>query len=67
VWISSSPRPRTTRQALRSAHRQFASLKSTLGDQNYLLPANVTAADVRSIVIWCEPVQIAYTAASLAR
>jgi hypothetical protein len=65
VWISRDPRPRNTKQALNSTHRQIARLKSTLGDQNYLLPPGTSPADVRSIVIWCEPVQIAYTAASL--
>jgi hypothetical protein len=42
-----------------------APLASTLGDQNYLLPAGLRAQDVRSVVIWCEPVRIAYAAASL--
>ena len=65
VWMSRAGRPRTTRAALASRHRQFAELKSTLGDQNYLLPKSVRAADVRSVVIWCEPIRIAYTAAPL--
>ncbi len=42
-------------------------LEATLGDQNYLLPRDVDASKLRSIVIWCEPVQIAYTAATLTR
>jgi hypothetical protein len=67
VWTSRSPRPRTTVQSERAPHRDIALLKSTLGEQNYLLPVTTTAADVRSIVIWCEPVQIAYTAATLRR
>jgi hypothetical protein len=65
VWISRDPRPRNTKQALDSTHREIALLKSTLGDQNYVLPPGTTTADVRSVVIWCEPIQIAYTAASL--
>ncbi len=52
---------------MRAPHREFALLKSTLGDQNYLLPRNVDIENVRSIVIWCEPVSIVYTAASLRR
>ncbi len=67
VWLSKARRPRTTKAAFNSRHRDVAPLKSTLGDQNYLLPRGVDAAKVRSIVIWCEPVQIAYTAATLAR
>ncbi|HET8953549.1 MAG TPA: DM13 domain-containing protein [Solirubrobacteraceae bacterium] len=65
VWVSRAARLRTTRAALASRHRQIAELKSTLGDQNYVLPASVRAADARSIVIWCEPVRIAYTAAPM--
>jgi hypothetical protein len=66
VWISEDPRPRTTKQALNSTHEQIAALKSTLGDQNYLLPQGFDPAAARSVVIWCEPIQIAYTAATLA-
>ena len=67
VWVSAARRPRTTRAAFRSRHVEVALLKSTLGDQNYLLPRDLDEEDVRSVVIWCEPVQIAYTAAALAR
>jgi hypothetical protein len=67
VWLDRAARPRTTVQAKRAGHRVLAPLKSTLGEQNYLLPAGTTAADIDSIVIWCEPVQIAYTAAALRR
>ena len=65
VWLSNARRPRTTKQALRSRHDQFAPLKATAGDQNYLLPKGVRARSVRSVVIWCDPIRIAYTAASL--
>ena len=65
VWLSGANRPRTTKQALRSRHDEFAPLKSTGGAQNYLLPKGVDAGSVRSIVIWCEPIRIAYTAARL--
>ena len=65
VWLSTAPRPRTTKAAVRAPHTQFALLKSTLGDQNYLLPRSARPDRIRSIVIWCEPVAIAYTAASL--
>jgi len=65
VWLSNARRPKTTNQALRSRHNEFAPLKATGGDQNYLLPKGADAKSVRSIVIWCEPIQIAYTAATL--
>ncbi len=65
VWASEAERPRTTKQALRTPHDEFALLKSTLGNQNYLLPRGADADSIRSIVIWCEPIRIAYTAATL--
>jgi hypothetical protein len=65
VWLSEARRPRTTRAAFAARHVEFAGLKSTLGDQNYLLPRSADASRIRSIVIWCEPVRIAYTAATL--
>jgi hypothetical protein len=67
VWLSEAAHPLTTKTAFRTRHVEFAALKSTLGDQNYLLPRSADAARIRSIVIWCEPVQIAYTAAALRR
>lgn len=65
LWLDRAVRPRTTVQAQRARHRDVALLKSTIGEQNYLLPAGTTPADVRSVVIWCDPVQIAYTAATM--
>jgi hypothetical protein len=67
VWLSSADGPRTTVAARRARHSVLAPLKSTLGEQNYLLPIGASAAEARSVVIWCEPVQIAYTAAVLRR
>ena len=67
VWASTARRPRTTVQAARAPHTVVRELKSTLGSQNYPLPAGVEAGDVRSVVIWCVPIRIAYTAATLHR
>ena len=67
VWVSEATRPRTTKQAVAAPYKEIALLKSTLGSQNYVLPRSIDEADVRSIVIWCEPVRIAYTAARLKR
>jgi electron transfer DM13 len=66
VWLSPAERPRTTKQVVAAPHREIALLKSTLGNQNYLLPRGVDQSSFRSVVIWCEPVLIAYGAASLA-
>ena len=67
VWLSGVRTPKTTQAVLKGRHRKVADLKATIGDQNYVLPRDVKLASVRSIVIWCEPVEIAYTAATLKR
>ena len=67
VWLSEAERPKTTSAAVKAPYDQVALLKSTLGNQNYVLPRSVNADAVRSIVIWCEPVRIVYTAAALRR
>ena len=65
VWLSRAPEPKSTVEAAKAKHVVLRALKSTIGDQNYLIPAAVDASEIRSIVIWCVPVRIAYTAASL--
>lgn len=65
VWIGHAARPRTSRQALRTPHVELAPIKATAGSQNYLLPEGMTRDQVGSLIIWCEPIRIAYAAASL--
>lgn len=66
VWLSESPAPKTSKDAVDSPYVEIGNLKSTVGNENYLLPAGLTRERVRSVVIWCAPVRIAYTAAILA-
>jgi hypothetical protein len=58
-------KPATTVQIVGANKWDLGNLKSTLGDQNYVLPADVPVDRVRSVVIWCEPVRVAYIAAGL--
>jgi hypothetical protein len=64
VWLSDAAAPRTSKEAFESRHVQVEALKATAGPQNYVLPSDVPF-DVRSVVVWCEPVQTAYAAATL--
>jgi hypothetical protein len=68
VWLSTATRPRTTKQgvAARRVGRLIA-LKSTIGPQNYVLDRGVDARRIRSVLIWCDPIRIVYTAAALMR
>jgi hypothetical protein len=65
VWLSEARRPKTTEQAFKAKYVQLREVKSTIGSQNYLLPRKIRAEQIRSIVMWCVPVQNAYTAASM--
>ena len=65
VWLSEVAKPATSAQAIGSPHVEIANLKSTIGNQNYEIPASIPTDRIKSIVIWCQPVQIAYAAAAL--
>lgn len=66
VWLSEVAKPANSAEAVRSPHVELTNLKSTVGSQNYEIPASVPTEKIRSIVIWCQPVAIAYAAAALA-
>jgi len=66
VWLSEAPAPKTSVEAVAVPHKVLGNLRSTLGDQNYVLPPDLPLEKVQSVVIWCEPVRQAYGAASLA-
>ena len=66
IWLSAAAGPRTTKQVV-AARRlgRLTALKSTIGEQNYVLPHSIDVARVRSVAIWCVPIQIVYAAAAL--
>ncbi|MDP8942791.1 MAG: DM13 domain-containing protein [Actinomycetota bacterium] len=65
IWLSRAANPKSTREAARAPYAFAGRLKTTMGDHNYVLPASTRAQDVRSIVLWCEVIQNAFTAAPL--
>ena len=65
VWLSEAADPKTSADVVAVPHQEIALLTSTLGSQNYLVPPELPTAKIRSVVIWCAPVRIAYTAAAL--
>jgi hypothetical protein len=66
VWLSTARRPKTTAQGVRAQRLgRLIPLKSTIGPQNYVLGRGIDPRRIRSILIWCEPIQIVYTAAAL--
>lgn len=67
VWLSELPAPKTSAEIVKAGYRVLGNVKSTVGDQNYEVPTDLPTDRIRSVVIWCDPVRIAYAAAPLAR
>lgn len=67
VWVSEAEDPSTSERIFDAPHVNLGAITSTIGDQNYVLADVVDPDQVRSVVIWCAPLQIAYTAAVLER
>lgn len=65
VWVAPGRRPETSAAALERRHRSVAFLKATAGPQNYVLPSGIRPRDVGSVVLWCEPLNVAYASATL--
>lgn len=65
IDVSSAPRPKTTEDFDRSRYEQVALMPVTTGSINYEVPRSIDLDNWRSIVIWCEPLHIAYAAATL--
>ncbi|MDQ3587077.1 MAG: DM13 domain-containing protein [Actinomycetota bacterium] len=65
VWVSAARDPATSAQAAAAPHVELGRLKSTRGDQNYLLPKGLDRDAVASVVVWRAPIGMAYTAAAI--
>ncbi|MFP5363577.1 MAG: DM13 domain-containing protein [Thermoleophilia bacterium] len=65
IWLSRARNVKSTLEARRARYLDAGAIRSTLGSYNQMLPANVDAREVRSIVIWCPTVLIAFSAAPL--
>lgn len=65
VWLSEAEAPATSADVFGAERIDLGEITTTFGDHNYVLPDDVQPEQIRSIVIWCVPVQIAYGAAGL--
>lgn len=66
VWLSEAGAPKTSADAVAAPYKVLGNLRSTLGNQNYPIPSSISVDTAKSVVIWCEPIRIAYGAAALA-
>ena len=65
LWLSRARNPRSTLDARRADHVDAGAMRSTFGSYNQLLPRDVSADQINSIVIWCPAVTIAFAGAPL--
>ncbi len=65
VWLSEAEAPKTSADAVAAPYVQLGNLKSTIGDQSYVLPADLPPERMKSLIIWCAPIRIAYGGAVL--
>ena len=65
LWLSRARNPDSTLDARRAEHIDAGGVRSTFGSYNQMLPREVSAGDIDSIVIWCPTVTIAFAAAPL--
>jgi hypothetical protein len=65
VWLSRAPNVDSTLEARQAKYLDAGAIRSTLGNFNQMLPANVDASEVRTVVIWCPTVLIAFSAAPI--
>lgn len=62
LWASEASHPKNSAEASGTPYVSLGNLKSTFGSENYVLPAGLTADKVKSLVVWCQPVRVAYAA-----
>lgn len=67
VRLSELPAPATTAEVAAAPFEQVAFLPATSGAMNLRLPDGVDLDRYASVVIWCQPLRVAYAAATLER
>lgn len=65
IDVSALERPKTTEDFDSAPYEQIALMPVTTGSINYEVPRSIDLQEWGSIVIWCQPLHIAYAAATL--
>jgi len=66
VWlVPVDPVPNTVGVEI-PGYRDLGKLKGNVGSQNYELPAGLDLVEFKSVVIWCQPFRVPFSAAPLA-
>lgn len=65
IDVSAAKRPMTTKDFTSQRYEQVAMMPTTTGSINYEIPESIDPKEWRSVVIWCEPLHLAYSGATL--
>jgi hypothetical protein len=65
VWLVKAGDIKASADVKASAWVALGPLKGNIGDQNYVIPGDVTIADYKTVVIWCEQFGVLFSAADL--
>ncbi|HZB97834.1 MAG TPA: DM13 domain-containing protein [Candidatus Sulfotelmatobacter sp.] len=65
VWVEPVTGLTTSPQMLSAPHVVVAALKSTTGNQNYIVPTGTSRQQIQSVVVWCQIQQFAYVATDM--
>lgn len=65
VYLAQHESPASAADVLDGGFINIGKLKGNVGNQNYVVPANVDIADYNSVVIWCELFGVLFSPAAL--
>ncbi len=65
VLVSSHPNPGGRSDLSDAGYTELARLKGNVGNQNYVLPDDLSPDDVNSVIIYCKPFRVVFSVAAL--
>ena len=65
VWLVKAGGIAASADVKASAWLSLGPLKGNIGDQNYIIPADVNVADYKSVVVWCKQFGVLFSPADL--
>ena len=65
VLLVNTPNPESHSDLDDAGYVELGKLKGNVGSQNYDIPANVSLADIQSVVIYCNPFRVVFSVATL--
>ena len=65
VMLSPHPNARTKAEVHLEGYADLGGLKGNVGNQNYMLPADLDVSTIGSVVIYCQPFSVVFSVAPL--